>query len=380
MYTEQAYPPFLVLYVHMIDLDVLVVYSSHAALSASTTDSTSKHPFHLTSKSAGYNLPYAHFLQVCAKQGISAGFTTSTDIIGPGACSSFWTVREGEWGKVRQSACSTQIFDKISPTSTKVIAARKLLLSTKAINPFNDRELHGTFFDKLLTYKRLPAFSIPTVGIPSSTAIQIEKSLIKMQNLVQKHPYSGDFLPKFVLKDRFGAGGNHVYEIDANFIKKIHTIMVKNPTIQFVLQPFLAFDAGFSYKGKRSATDIRLIFHHNKILQSYLRLAKEDDFRCNEHQGGQLIYVTKRGIPDAIQTIAQKIVKKINKPDSLYALDFIVSNSGHVYFLEGNFGPGLDWDIRKKVNEKMSKQLIASIVDEFSLRIKRESNKRTMVL
>lgn len=165
-----------------------------------------------------------------------------------------------------------------------------------------------------------------------------------------------------------GAGGNHVYQIKADFVQVIHTIMAQNPTIEFVLQPFLLFDQGFEYNGLRASTDIRLLFHHNQLFQCYLRMAKTDDFRCNEHQGGQLVYIATSDVPEVIHAIAKKIVKKINKPQALYALDFAVSNAGRIYLVEGNIGPGIDWDVTKEVNEKKSKQLIRRIVKEFAVR------------
>ena len=181
--------------------------------------------------------------------------------------------------------------------------------------------------------------------------------------------FSTDFSSALVLKDRFGAGGNHVYKIARNFSHRIQNLMSKNPEVQFVLQPFLAFDHGYTYQNRHAPTDLRLIFHSNQLLQSYIRIAQPQDFRCNEHQGGELIYVDSSAIPASVHTIANQIVQQLNLPGSLYALDFLVSNSGHVYFVEGNTGPGLDWDITKKLNEQKSKQLIRSIVSRFTTRL-----------
>ena len=358
----------------MKNLDVLVVYSSKLAISAAVSDLKSKFPFNPNSKTAGYNLPYSYFLQACKKFGMSAGFSTSSDVIGPGACQTFWTTQAGEWKKVRQEAHSSHIFDKISPSSPKRVAERKLLLSTKKVRSFNHQELHSMFFDKLLTYTRLPQYSLPTVTINDASISAIKSAIQNLQTLIKQHPHAEDFKKAFVLKDRFGASGNHVYAVETNFVLQIQKLMNENPSVQFILQPFLHFDKGFSYNGIRTTTDVRLIFHHNKIVQSYIRLAQGDDFRCNEHQGGELIYVTKRDIPSSILKRAKIIVSRINRPHSLYALDFIVSNSGNAYLLEGNFGPGLDWDLKKKINEKMSKNLIDSIVDEFANRIKNEGS------
>lgn len=352
----------------MVNLDVLVVYSASVAQSSRATGLDVFHPFSLDSKQANYNLSYAYFLGDCKKNGMSAGFTTSADIVGPGLCSTYWTEKYGKWSKVHSSAYSSQVFDKISPSSPLRTTERELLFSDKTVEPFNDAALFTTFFDKLHTYKQLPHYAIPTVSVRSDKVTDIRSAIQKLTILRKKHPFGLDFSHKMVLKDRFGAGGNYVFKISVNFSQKIQTIMRQNKNISFVLQPFLVFDKGYTYKNNATSTDIRLIFQHNLLLQSYVRMAKQKDFRCNEHQGGQLEYVSKKDIPDSVLEIAQKIVERINKPRSLYALDFVISNTGRVYFIEGNIGPGIDWDISKKINEQMSKKLIRSIVGELVYR------------
>jgi glutathione synthase/RimK-type ligase-like ATP-grasp enzyme len=354
-------------------LDVLVVYSAAQAVSASVEDTHSKHPFLLSSQQSNYNLSYAYLLQACQKNGLKVGLTTSADVIGPGKCKNYWTFLAGNWNKVGNNAQSVHIFDKVSPMSATRTAEIKLLLSDSTVIPFNDVELFALFCDKLLTYKKLAEFTIPTANLGSKKIIDINKSIQRLTALVKKHPFAQDFSAQIVLKDRFGAGGNHVYKITRNYASQIRKILVNNPEVKFVIQPFLAFDKGFIFQGQQTSTDLRLIFHHNKLLQSYIRMAKPDDFRCNEHQGGELVYVNSAEIPAKVHELAKKMFTKINKPDSLFALDFIISNSGRPYFIEGNIGPGIDWDITKKFNEKMSKQLIRSIVGELTNRVHKPS-------
>ncbi|EKD80438.1 MAG: hypothetical protein ACD_40C00094G0001 [uncultured bacterium] len=145
--------------------------------------------------------------------------------------------------------------------------------------------------------------------------------------------------------------------------------MRQNPSISFILQPYLAFDLGYSYHNTQTTADIRLIFHHNRLFQSYIRLAKARDFRCNQHQGGMLIYLTKNDLPPAVIKVAQKIRRKIAKPQSLYALDFVISNSGNIYFLEGNIGPGITWDTTDLIDTQKAQQLIRSIVQVMAKRV-----------
>jgi glutathione synthase/RimK-type ligase-like ATP-grasp enzyme len=97
-------------------------------------------------------------------------------------------------------------------------------------------------------------------------------------------------------------------------------------------------------------------------------MAKADDFRCNEHQGGSLTYIHKKDIPEKVIKLALKLAGQLNKPDSIYALDFIISNNDRVYFLEGNCGPGIDWNLDLLKNERMSKKLIRIIVKELKNR------------
>jgi len=65
---------------------------------------------------------------------------------------------------------------------------------------------------------------------------------------------------------------------------------------------------------------------------------------------------------------AQNIARELAKPSSVYALDFIVSNNGNIYFLEGNCGPGICWDSNLPKDEQMAKRLIQTIVKELKVR------------
>jgi len=332
---------------NLVTLDVLVVYSASLALSAAA-DSDSSHPFLLNSKQANYNLSYAYFLQLCHKAGLKAGLSTSDDVTGPGQCSNYWTFAKNKWLRRNNSAWARQVFDKISPVSSAAAAGRQLLLSDQDIQPFNDLGLFDTFFDKLLTYQQFPEHALPTVEVPDNKLLSIKASLQKLQTLRAAHPCPSDFTAAVVLKDRFGAGGNFVYKISRNLATRIQRLMRQNPQVRFILQPFLSFEAGYRYKNTATATDIRLIFHHDQLLQCYVRMAKAKDFRCNEHQGGQLEYVTPKDIPPLIHSMARALVGQIAKPHSLYALDFVLSNSGNAYFIEGIPVPALTGTSAKK--------------------------------
>ena len=353
------------------NLDILIVYNSTLALSAAVPDSVSLLPFRQDSPQANYNLSYSYFLEACAKRGLTAGFAASNDVSGPGQCTQYWTFRNNAWQKNHAPAFSTQIFDKLSPSTAASRAERDLLLSELRIQPFNDRSLFMMFYDKTLTYEKLAPYTIPTTSVLSSHPDDVNAALERLKVMINEHAHSEDFSPSLILKDRFGAGGNFVFKVTKDYLHSIQILMDNHPTIQFIVQPFLLFDHGFLYKNQRTSTDLRLIFLQDRLLQAYVRLAKGDDFRCNAHQGATLEYVTSNVIPVSVKQMAQEIVSVIAKPLNLFALDFVVSNTGNTYMLEGNCGPGVNWDTGNTADEKMSKQLMDSIITVMALKAKK---------
>jgi hypothetical protein len=354
---------------HKNIFDVLVVYSDGIAKSATNRLYKGTTPFPARSSKSNYNNAYAYFLESCASFGLKAAFTTSGDVIGTGMCKSFWTFENDNWQRVKEECFSTQIFDKFSPINKTKKIAKKILFSSKKIRPFNNAKLSALFFDKHKTYKELNKFSIPTVSISGQTLTDIKRAVNKLRKLVSSQSQPKDFGKTIILKDRYGAGGNNIYKIDDDFVNRILKVVNKKKRVTFVLQPFVIFDRGYSYKNYTAATDIRLIYQNGKIIQTYVRMAKPEDFRCNEHQGGSLIYTKITDIPKKVISYSEKIAKKICQDTSLFALDFIVSNRGNVYLLEGNIGPGLDWNLKLKRNEIRAKYLIDQIVEEISNRV-----------
>jgi hypothetical protein len=350
------------------DFDVLVVYTDSVAKSAANKLYKGTLPFPAASREANYNLAYAYFLDACRESGLRAAFTTSADVSGPGSCRSYWLHRDNAWKRIGLSGRAPQIFTKFSPVNRRKRQQRDLLFSTKAVRSFDNDALRALFFDKQGTYERLEQFTIPTEAVTNATREGIRGHLRNLRRLIRQHPGRGDFSGAVIAKDRFGAGGNDIYQINDNFSPEIYRLLQANKKLSLVLQPFVRFQKGYAYRGRAAATDIRLIFLGEQIIQTYIRRAKPDDFRCNEHQGGQLVYVDLTDIPVQVTELAVRIAQELGTGDSLYALDFIVSDQGNTYLLEGNIGPGLDWNAGVKKNELMSKQLIRRIVAELAAR------------
>jgi hypothetical protein len=349
----------------LILFDVLIVYTESLAVSASDISKNNKTPF---TNSSTYNTVYGYFLEICKQNNLKVALTTSADIIGPGLCSSYWDFENSKWIKEDAPCFAEIIFDKFSPTRCGIKSRRKLLFSSEEIKSFNDPELFDLFFDKQRTYEDLSDYSIPSVSLEGKTMADVSNACETLTKLMGNYKDKSDFSDDIVMKDRFGAGGRHIYKFKKGQLDKMFAIVHKYSKISFIIQPFANFDKGFNFRGIPVSTDIRFIFLNGKIVQSYIRTAKSGDFRCNEHQGGSLTYLSLEEISSKLVNQAKLIAEEINK-QSLYALDFIVSNNGNVYLLEGNTGPGLDWNMELSKNEIEAKILINLIIEELVVRV-----------
>lgn len=353
--------------------DVLVVYNGALAASASGASNDNTKPFQEGSRNESYNNVYGYFLEICRKFNLKAAFTTSTDIIGAGYCKSFWQYKRKRWIKRNSSCYSRLIFDKFSPTRESIKKQRNLMFSLVKIKSFNDPYVYKLFFDKQKTYNEFSDHSIPTVSLIGD----IKDACKTLEKIVSNHPDRKDFSSDIVMKDRFGAGGRNIFKFKHNQLKDMLAILHRNTNISYVIQPFVKFDKGFVYNNHSASTDIRLIYLNGKIVQSYIRTAKSGEFLCNEHQGGLLTYLSLQEIPSKLVEMSELIAKELSKNQSLFALDFIISNSGRVYLLEGNSQPGLDWNTSLKTNEIEAKKLInliiAVIVNKTKVQLKTQN-------
>lgn len=351
----------------LTSFEVLIVYAEGMAISAYDKTNKSETPF--IGKNETYNEVYGYFLETCQKLNIKAGFTTSADIIGPGFCKSFWTYRDGKWAKYNSPCFSKLIFDKFSPKRTGTKKRRELLFSDNNIKPFNNPELYNLFFDKQKTFDKLADFAIPTVTVGENTIENMNIACQKLVELMAVHLGINDFSNDVIMKDKFGSGGNGIYKFKIDDRERMVRVANKHKKFTYIIQPFAKFDTGFLFKNNLESADIRLIFLGGKIVQSYIRVAKSGDFRCNEHQGGVLTYLNLSDIPIDVVNKANQVAEILNKKCSLFTLDFIVSNSGNAYLLEGNTGPGLDWNTSLPQNEIEAKKLINLVVGELKLRV-----------
>lgn len=344
--------------------DVLVVYSDDLATNASGPDSAAK-PFAADAGHADYNRAYAYFLKTCRQSGLKAAFTTSDAIVDAGTCRGYWSYKNGQWLANSDLGFAPQILEKFIASDAAKQKQRQLLFSSTQITPFNDPQLISLCNDKYQTYQRFPAQAIPTALITDHSPKGIDQALAQLHTLIQNHPNAADFNQSVVVKDRYGASGNHVYLVDENNLDQVWQLVQSHPQLDFLLQPLVNYQLGFTHEGQKRAADIRLIYHNQQILQSYVRLADKDEFRCNGDLGAQIIYPEIEQLPPQVIHASDQITRDLKFDNAIYALDFIIADSGHVYLVEGNAGPGINWDKANRQDELAAKELIHAIVAEF---------------
>jgi len=353
----------------------MVIYSAYNPNNATSKEDLGKFPF--SSEGDGiYNDSYAYFLLKCKEMGLTAAFATSEDIIGPGLFQNFWTY-DTKWIKNQGKAYAEVFFDKFTPNTIEQESQLQLLTSSESIYMFNNRKLTALFQNKLDTFNYFTEFAIPTVEIADPSEQEMLVAKTTLDKLLDKHRHGADFTEGYIIKDITGAGGFNIHKVafDTLGFKEIvknHTLGEKDKEgLSYILQPFINCDNGFAFEEHNWPIDIRVIILWTKIIQTYIRIAEEGKFECNIHQGGRLFYISQETMPPEVLDMSKKIVEildtKINLKHSLYALDFMQSNDGNVYFIEGNDTPGIIWEHKNTMDEAKSKELIDIIIGELVL-------------
>lgn len=356
--------------------DVIVVYLETIAKSARDTQYKGRSPFPCTGKQGEYNDSYSYLLSRCKKTGMKAAFTTSKDIVGPGLFQSYWTY-DSKWTKHPGKASSGVLFDKFTPSTPEQQHRLELMTSKKSVYTFSNKEMKNVFVDKLNTYTYFKEYAIPTVAIATPSRRTIAQARSTLDTVLDHHQYEMDVDDGYIVKDQTGSCGYKIYKVDFDTVgsKDIMKYYAHDKNekklLSYVLQPFIDCTDGFHFENYSGFIDLRLILLNQKIIQAYIRVAQDGNFKCNEHQGGDLVYIPLSAIPRTVRTMSKQITRQLHSivdlKHSLFALDFIQSNNGNLYFIEGNTNPGIDWDHGKEINEVKSKELIDIIVRELRL-------------
>lgn len=354
-----------------VHLDVLIMYEDMVE-SAGDLEYTEDTPFPSTAF-ASLNLAHAYFLEKCTENGFKGGFANALDIIGPGMVSNYWTIENGKWVRNKNQGFSKLIYLKCNPTNEAHQKGIDLLFSDPSIQSFSEQKVARLFLSKLDTYKMFPDMAISTVEVGKLTPENLEKGIKNLRAIIEKHPHKTDFAKEFILKDNFGSSGINVFKIKPEspfeeIAKKAEQENETQADVWYVLQPLVNCDHGFVIGPYSGMIDLRLWTINDDVLNTSIRIAKKGEFRANVHQGGEEIFIEKSDVPQEIYDMAEKIRRHLNIQSSFYALDFIRSNNGNVYFIEGNSSPGIDWTT-DPVHEARQKKTIDLLVNIFKEKV-----------
>lgn len=342
--------------------DVVIAYDGHIAEGASDKSYRGRTPFARMGEHFEYNKSYEYFLKYCKKVGLRAGFASTTDITAKGLFKAVW-IFEKKWKRMRQLVEASIVFDKFSNQDTfNAKYDNKLKNNIHGVKYFHDPNIRSIFDNKLKTYNVFPQFAIPTAKIDITSSSTITSAQKVLSSQIKEHRNTDDFTKLFVLKDQYGYGGNNVYRVKEleGFLK----IGKHDKLISYIIQP-LILARGFNFSGQKGDIDLRVIVCNGKIQDCYIRIAKSGEFRANASHGGSVVYIDKSDIPKDVIKMTTSINNMLKVKDGFYALDFIKSIEGNLYFIEGNITPGLTWFNDR--DEIKVKQLMRNIIDKIKV-------------
>ncbi len=346
------------------EFDAVIVYDGFIAEGASDTEYTEQSPFSKNGGHYSYNECYEYFLGYCKTIGLRAAFVSTYDITDSGKFSAVWVYNK-KWQLINKTASTKIIFDKFSNLETyNAKFNTKLRSNNNEYIFFHNQRIREVFDNKLKTYKTFTEFAIPTVKISVESGVGIIAAKEKLHNKMIVHEYPGDFTDSYVLKDQYGAGGANVFKVTND--TKLQSIGNRDISILYILQPLITA-SGFKFSKLRGNIDLRVIVCSGKITQCYIRIPKPGEFKANASSGSTVVYVPLTNIPKGVLRMAKNINDQLPVNDGFYALDFIKSSTGHIYFIKGNITPGLIWF--NDEDEVYAKELMRLIIDNLALRI-----------
>lgn len=166
------------------------------------------------------------------------------------------------------------------------------------------------------------------------------------------------------MKDQFGSGGANIYLIEQD--DEYKPLQLEHTTTTFILQPFIETSQS-RFEEYTGRIDLRVIILNGKIVQSFIRIAKPGEYRANAYRGGTLVYIDVEKIPEEVLSKVEAIKNRLPIADTLFALDFIQSNSGNYYLVEGNSMPGLNWFVPE--NKPHAEYLMRLIIQNIRTRL-----------
>lgn len=230
----------------------------------------------------------------------------------------------GKWKKV-ENIQPDLIYDKTK--SRTEVYYKKELISQRY--PFiNDLNFTKIVDDKFLTSLIFPQWSKKCYLIKSKE--ELRKILPELKT------------SKIVVKPLSESGGKGVHILEKKKLEELDLIG------ENIVQEFIDSTAGVP-KISKGMHDLRLVFVGNKLIYSYIREPKEGCFLANLAQGGKLIIVPVKDLPESLWPIVDFINGTFDSfTDRIFAVDFMFDEKQKPWIVELNSMPGLFFSPEEK--------------------------------
>lgn len=346
--------------------DVLIVYADHSmGWNNQEHRSLAQPPFPENETYKKYNESYAYVLDRLKERHLSAAFTSTDHIVGPGTVQGYWTHDQGQWRGHEGTIASAVLLDNMSLWPALEKKAYDLIISDPSIHTFKSKKIVSVFRDKLVFYNTFPDLSIPSVPV-TITEEGLQHAQQMLQQIVAHHPVRADSSEeRYVIKGTHGAGGSSVFAITPSMsITEVQELAAAHPAREYLLQPFVEYYTGPLFGGYQGCIDLRVLLFDTQLFDAYIRIAKKGDFRGNASQGGSIVYIKLDAIPPEVREQVQVIIDQLDVPHAFYCLDFIRGKSGRYYVVEGNDSPGIIWF--DPDDERRTKKVIDRMIDRLN--------------
>lgn len=205
---------------------------------------------------------------------------------------------------------SNDPFEELNRVEADVIFDRSPFTHGDSVTRFNHKDLHYLCTDKAHTYATYPDFSPHSFTAETAEEMKAALAQIPTEKVVVK-PFNGAEGKDVMILDRLGA-----------------TAQTFVPTKKVIVQEFLDLEAGIPgiVEGLH---DLRVGILNGEIVYSFVRTPPEGSFTANVAQGGALIPVPVKDLPEEVKDVVSHIDDGLSHfEDRYYCIDFGITPDG----------------------------------------------------
>lgn len=256
-----------------------------------------------------------------------------------------WTYEDGEWKRVHDIRPDL-IYDKTKMTANSQYAKQKIIKDFPIIN---DPDFTFLVDNKLFTSMLIPEYS------KKHYRIKNREHLGKIAEEIK-----GD---RIVLKVENGSGGKGVQILKKDELGKAEV------SVGMTAQEFI--DSSKGAPGLvEGVHDLRLVFVDDKLMYAYFRVPAKGSLLANLSQGGSMITIDTKDVPENVKPIVEKVKEKFDSfYPKIYTIDLMFDEKNKPWIVELNSMPGLYFSPdQSKWMDKVYMEMISLFKEEINKR------------